>query len=154
MVDAECVEGERQLLEPVEQVAADQLRGLGLRDVQVVSRLGLGRRREDRLRQAIGLDQAGRQRDAADLAGRLVVLPSRARQVAARDALDGERRRPAHEHRAPVERRRVPGRRRRKVGARRCSSTWLSTMWRVRSNQNADNCVSTRPLSGMPDPST
>ncbi len=49
---------------------------------------GLGRRGEDRLGQAGALGQARRDRDAADLAGRLVGLQAQARQVAASDALD------------------------------------------------------------------
>ncbi len=32
--------------------------------------------------------------------------------------------------------------------------TWCGTRSPMRSNQNADSCVSTLPLSGMPDPST
>ncbi len=50
--------------------------------------LGLGRRREDRLRKSIALAQAGRQRDPADRAAASVCLPARARQVAADDGLD------------------------------------------------------------------
>ena len=33
-------------------------------------------------------------------------------------------------------------------------SRWLVTMPAVCSNQNAESCVSTLPLSGMPEPST
>ena len=57
-------------------------------DRLVVALLRLGRRREDRLRQLLGLLQARRQLDARDPAGRLVVLPARAGDVAAHDALD------------------------------------------------------------------
>jgi hypothetical protein len=32
--------------------------------------------------------------------------------------------------------------------------TWLAVIACVRANQKADSCVSTRPLSGMPEPST
>ena len=49
----------------------------------------LGRRREDRLGQTVGLREAGGQRDAADRLACLVLLPSRSDQIAAHDGLDG-----------------------------------------------------------------
>ena len=54
----------------------------------VLAVLGLGRRREDRLGQPVALAQPGRQRDAADRAARLVLLPAGAGEVAADDDLD------------------------------------------------------------------
>ena len=87
--------------------AADDLRGLVLADVDVVAGLRLRRRREDRFGQAIRLAQAGGQLDAADAAGLLVFLPARARQVAARDALDRQRPRAPAEHRSAAQRRGV-----------------------------------------------
>ena len=60
------------------------------RDVLVVvAEVGLRGRGEDRLGQPAAVDQPGRQRDAADLAGRVVVEQPGPGQVAARDALDG-----------------------------------------------------------------
>ena len=46
----------------------------------VLAALGLGRGREDRLRQPVALAQAGRQRDAADRARSPVVLPAASRR--------------------------------------------------------------------------
>ena len=59
--------------------------------------------REDGFGQAIGFAQAGRQLDAADRAGLLVVLPTGAGEVAADDTLDGEHLRSLDEHAAAVE---------------------------------------------------
>ena len=68
---------------------ADQFDHLVERDVLVVvSQFGLGGRGEQRLRELAGLDQPGRQRDAAHLAGLLVVDQPRAGQVAAGHGLD------------------------------------------------------------------
>ena len=53
--------------------------------------------------QALGLAQAGRQLDARDLAGGLVVLPARAGDVAAHHALDRQHPQLAHGHRAPAD---------------------------------------------------
>jgi hypothetical protein len=64
----------------------------------VGARLGLRRRGEDRLGQAIALPQAGWQRDAADGAVGAVLLPAGARQVAADHDLDRQHVRPAAEH--------------------------------------------------------
>ena len=85
---------------PHEVAVADELRRALEVDRLVVAGLGLRRRREDRRRQALGLAQAGRELDPGDLAGRLVVLPARAGDVAAHDALDREHLQPADDHRA------------------------------------------------------
>src|SRR5882757_9126132 len=58
---------------------------------------------EDGFGQAIGFTEAGRQLDAADRSGLLVVLPSRSGEVAAHDALNGEHLRSLDEHTATVE---------------------------------------------------
>ena len=63
--------------------------------------VGLRARREDRLRQLLGLLQSARQRDAGDGAARLVVLPAGAGDVAAHDALDRQHLQAAHDERAP-----------------------------------------------------
>ena len=73
----EPVEGDRDALRLGEHVRADDVGGLGAGDVLVVALLGLGRRREDRLGQALGLTQPGRQRVPADRAGVAVVAPAR-----------------------------------------------------------------------------
>ena len=65
------------------------------RDVLVVALLGLRRGREERLRQAVALAQPGRQRDPAHRAGPAVVLPARAREVAADDRPRSAAARPA-----------------------------------------------------------
>ena len=65
---AAAVDLQRQRLERRDQVLADQAAGFALADVDVVAGVGLGRGREDRLRQAIGFAQAARQLDAADTA--------------------------------------------------------------------------------------
>ena len=64
----------------------------------MIAYVGLRGGREDRLRQLLGLLQPGRQLDAADGAGGPVVLPARARDVAAHDALDREHLEPLDQH--------------------------------------------------------
>jgi hypothetical protein len=65
---------------------------------------GLGRRREDRRGQPVGEAQPGWQGNAAHLAGRLVVLPAGADQVAARHRLDRQRpQAPRHAAAQPVD---------------------------------------------------
>ena len=83
--------------------APDDLAGARFADVLVVAGLGLGRRREDRLRQPVRLAQASRQRNAANCAGFAVILPARAGEISARDAFDRQRLGLPHEHRAAVE---------------------------------------------------
>ena len=58
---AAAVDLERQRLQPRDEIGADQPTGFLLADVDVVSGVGLRRRREDRLGQPIGFAQAGRQ---------------------------------------------------------------------------------------------
>ncbi len=101
-VRAVAVERERDALRLGEQVGADQLGSLLARDVLVVARLRLRRRREDRLGQLLRLDEPLRQPVPADLAGREVVLPARAGEVAAHDALDRQHVEPPALHRARV----------------------------------------------------
>ena len=97
------VDGDRDVAQPPgELVGAHELRGPGQVDRLVVALLGLRRRREDRLRQLLGLLQAGGQLDAGDRARALVVLPARARDVAAHDALDRQHLQPLDPQRAPA----------------------------------------------------
>ena len=65
---AALVERDRQAAQLLQQLAvADDLGGaIEVHVLVVVADLGLGRRREDRLRQLLGLAQARRQLDAAD----------------------------------------------------------------------------------------
>ena len=58
VLHAAPVDLQRQRLELRDQVLADQAAGFVLADVDVVAGVGLGRGREDRLRQAIGFAQA------------------------------------------------------------------------------------------------
>ena len=58
----------------------------------------LGRRREDRLGQLLALAEARRQRHAAHGPGLPILLPARAGQVAAHDALDRHHVSLAHQH--------------------------------------------------------
>ena len=61
------------------------------RDVLVVPGFGLGGRREDRLREPVGLDQAAGQGGAADGPGLAILAPAAAGEVAPDDALEGDR---------------------------------------------------------------
>src|SRR6185312_11047091 len=90
MFRRKAVELERDALDLVEQLASDELGSFVARDVLVVARLRLRRRREDRLRELLRFDEPFREAVAADLAGRLVVLPAGAGDVAAHDAFDRE----------------------------------------------------------------
>src|SRR5262249_19286604 len=72
-----AVESEREPLDLVVELLADELDTARPIDVLVVAGLRLGRRSEDRLRQPLRLEQAGRKQVATDLAGREVVLPAR-----------------------------------------------------------------------------
>ena len=103
--------------------------------------------REDRLGQLVRLAQPGRQRVAADRPGGAVVLPAGADQVAADDALDRQHPQAPGQHRAAGQ----VGLSAPPRGSRPCSrsSMWLRTSPRVRSNQNRESPVRTRPLSGM-----
>ena len=76
-----------------------------------------------------------------------VLLPPRAREVAARDALDGDDLGALHEHRAARQRRVVRNARGKSRGS--ALIRWFPTRSAVRSNQNSERPVSTRPLSGI-----
>jgi hypothetical protein len=97
------VEAQRQLLDAIEHALVDQFGGVLFRDVDVVPALRLGRRREDRFGQAIRFGQSLGQADAAQLTGRDVVFPARARQVAAGDAFHRQRFGAGDEHRPPLQ---------------------------------------------------
>ena len=87
---------------PGRQLGADEVDGRVEGDVLVVhADLGLGRRREHRLRQLGGLLQAARQRLPCIVPVGLVLLPRRAGEAAADDALDRRASRPAAEHHPP-----------------------------------------------------
>ena len=131
----EPVELEREPLDLVEALLADELDGRVAVDVLVVPGLRLRRRREDRLGQLRRLREPGRQRVPADRAGREVVLPARAGEVAADDALDRQHLEPPALGRAPV------------VAQR--EQVVRHERPRVCANQNAESPVSTRPLSGI-----
>jgi hypothetical protein len=66
--------------------------------------LGLGRGREDGLRQPIGLAQTLGQLDAADVAGLLVLGPAGSREIAPGHALEGHDLALLHQHRAARQR--------------------------------------------------
>ncbi len=72
---------------PVECVVRGYLSGSGWKDYQATGRVS-GIELPPGLGELLGLAQAWRQIDAGDAAGRLVVLPAGAREVAAHDALD------------------------------------------------------------------
>lgn len=80
------------------QVLAQNLDGLLVGDVFVMSLFGLGRRRVDGLRKPLGLLKSSRQLDAADGAILLVALPARAGDIAANDALNGKHLQLLHQH--------------------------------------------------------
>ena len=106
-----AVQRQRNCAHARRTVHTDALLDLREADVLVVpTELGLFRRREDRLRQLLGLAETLRQRDAADRTASLVVLPPRADQVAAHDRLDRERLQLARHHR-PAPHLRALGRR-------------------------------------------
>src|SRR5262249_59045591 len=94
---------ERNIGHAVHQGAvSDQLRGALEADRLVVTDVGLGARREDGLRQPLGLTQALWELDPRDAAAGLVVLPARARDVSADHALDREHLEPADDQGAPA----------------------------------------------------
>src|SRR5688572_6696762 len=99
----EAIERQRDLLEPLREVTADERRELRARDVLVVTSHGLRRRREDGLVQAGRLLQPPRQTLAGDRAVLPVLGPGRPGDVAAGDALDVDPLTPAHVHGAAVE---------------------------------------------------
>ncbi len=97
MVGGEGIQRDRQVAQLLhDRAVADDLGGLVEVDRLVVADVGLRRGREDRLGQLLGLPQALGQGDPRDGARRLVVLPARAGDVAAHDALDGQHLELAH----------------------------------------------------------
>ena len=104
--------------------------------------------------QPVRFAQARRQRDAAHRSRGHVFLPARSRQIAARHALDRHRVSSC----APASSARRACRHavatRPDTRARLPTGNDSATMSVVRSNQNAESCVRTLPLSGMPEPST
>src|SRR5207248_4881427 len=99
-----AIELERQALEVAGELGAHDVRELGAGDVLVVTALGLRRGGEDRIGQLLGLEGRPRQLLAGDGAERLVLGPGRARDVAARDALDVDPLAVLDEHRTADER--------------------------------------------------
>src|SRR5947209_16305690 len=84
------VQAYRDVLDVAQPTLADELGGLVARDVLVVTGLRLRRGGEDRLRQLVRLAQSLGKRVTTRRACRLVVLPARAGEVSAHDALDRE----------------------------------------------------------------
>src|SRR5262245_20158242 len=83
------IERERRRAYLLGESAPDEAHDLLVRDVLVVrTELGLGRGRENRFGQAIGLTQTRRKLNAADETSRLVILPAGADQVAANHGFD------------------------------------------------------------------
>ena len=111
---ARCIGGQGALLELAREIGPDHLRQLPAGDVLVVSHLGLGRRSEDWLRQALRLAQASRELMPTDLPVATVFRPTGACEVAADHAFGVDPGCAPHEHRATGELRRP--RRFRKVG--------------------------------------
>ena len=103
MRGAARVQAQSQLPQAGNRVPAHKRARLFLADVHVVAGRRLGRRREDGLRQPVGLAEAGRQPDAADRSGLLIFLPPAAREIPASDAFDGEGLGLPHEHRTAAQ---------------------------------------------------
>src|SRR5215210_7014473 len=102
MCGGELVQGERGRLDLTEPLIAHEPgRGREV-DVLVVTLLRLRGGREDRLGKPVRFPQPGRELVAAHDARPRVVLPARAGQVAAHDALDREHLEPLALHRAAV----------------------------------------------------
>ena len=99
MIAAALVDFDAQFACLFGDVAANDVDGFLKADVFVVAFLGLGGWGEDRLGQLGGVVEAVWQGDAADGFLFLVFLPAGAGEVAADDALDGERLGLFHDHR-------------------------------------------------------
>ena len=148
---AELVEPEREVAQLLVHVGADELDRLARGQRQVVTGLGLRRRREQRLRAASRPAAARRApRSRRRCPARSYSLQPLPEQVAAHDALEPDR--PRRVARASP----GPRRRPRSRGSRwdRTRSRGWRTMSAVCSNQNCDTPVSTRPLSGISSGST
>jgi hypothetical protein len=102
---AVLVDRDREAAQLLQQRAvADDLRGaVEVHVLVVVADLRLRGGREDRVGKLLRLLETLRQLDPADLAARLVVLPARAGDVAAHDALDRHHLEPLDEHGAATE---------------------------------------------------
>src|SRR5688572_13155481 len=102
---AQLVYGYRQPPQLLEELAVpdDLGRAIEVHVLVVVAHLGLGRRREDRLGELLGLLEPIRELDPTDRAGRPVVLPARPGDVAANDAFDRCHLQALDQHRAPAE---------------------------------------------------
>ncbi len=99
-----AIERQRHRATRRSDVGADQVHCLLEGDVLVVESVGrLRGGREHRLGQLLGFAQARRQRGAVHRPGRLVLLPCRARQVAADDTFDGDHLGSPHQHRSTGE---------------------------------------------------
>ena len=141
------VELERDVARPRGEVRADELGGLLERDVLVVvADLGLGRGREHRLGELRRLQQSLRQPLAVHGPVGAVLLPGRAGDVAADDALDRQHLGAAAQHDAAAQLGLLRG-----LGQTlsEVEMRWLPTTPSRCSNQKADIAVSTRPLSGI-----
>src|SRR6266436_3669312 len=68
-----------------------------------MTRLGLRRRRKDRLRQAIGFAQPRRKRDPTNPSILSIILPAGSGDVSARNAFDVDHFRAMHQHRPPFQ---------------------------------------------------
>src|SRR6266545_3356742 len=99
-----AIQVERQIAQPLRLLGAEAVGHCLKGDVLVVSALALGGRREDRLRQAIGLNEAGGKPDAADLLRLPVFCPAGTGDVPARHALERNDFGLLHDDRAPDKR--------------------------------------------------
>ncbi len=102
IIAARLVDHQAQVARLRGEIRADDLARLVERNVFVVAGFGFGRWREDGFGQFGGFGQAGGQLDAADGLRLPVFLEAGAAEVAAHDALDGERLRFLHEHGAAL----------------------------------------------------
>src|ERR1700676_676194 len=97
-IDLKC-----KVAQPVSQFFADSTGGRFERNILIVTGLSLGRRREDRLRQLIGLTEAGRQRDPAYASVTLIVLPAGSGDIASCHAFHFDHFGAATQHRASLQ---------------------------------------------------
>ena len=134
VVGGAAVGRQGEIAQLVGALGADHVDHVGERDVLVVfAELGLGGRGEQRRVELAGLGQAGRQRDAADLAGLLVVQQIRTRSGSrARRTRPGSCRACAPPARGRALRRGCAGRR---PGRRDGSARWCSRR-RTRSSRS------------------
>ena len=96
---SELIERERDLFELLRSLRPERSRHIVLAHVHVVSGFGFRRGGEERLFEPIREAHPFRQRDAADASRLLVLLPSRAVEISANHALEGNRRELADQHR-------------------------------------------------------